>query len=123
MANATTTVTLLAFPNGRRVFEAGGISLRGEVVVSAGNYPAHGIPVSFGVDGAMPSDAQKGFSFGVAYGQAGYVYTLDPQYQTLRVWVQGAAAGDALAELTASSAVPAGVTGDTIWAAAEFNRS
>lgn len=123
MPNATAAATLLAFPNGRRQY-LNGVALRATIAVAAGNYPANGIPLSFDVDGAVPAGVADGFAYGTAYSpSSGFVYQLDPVHQTLRVFVTGTAAGDPLNELASAVAVPAGVTGDTIYASADFNRS
>lgn len=56
---------------------------------------------------------------------AGYVYYyvpgVDASSGTLKIFVQGVAAGDALAEMANNTAIPAGVSGDTILAEIIFN--
>lgn len=52
---------------------------------------------------------------------SGYVYGWNKATNQVEVFVQGAAAGDALAPIT--SAYPSGVTGDTVEFEAQFIRS
>ena len=122
MANATATASLNAFPNGRDL-TLNHIHALGTITVAAGDYPADGIPLSFGIDGLIPADTSS-FVIGRADSpSSGFIYRMDSVNQTLRIFTTGTASGDPLNELTSGGAVPAGVTGDTIYFDAVFNRS
>lgn len=111
MANATASVAVTAFPDGYDNTLSHQWYL-GTITVAAGNYPANGIPLTFNTADFLTSNTP---TFGeILSASSGYTYRFDPTHQTVRIFVQGAAATDPMAEMTTGAAVPAGVTGDTI---------
>lgn len=112
MANSAATYTPNAFPKGHTDF----LDKRGHfgtITISAGNYVTNGIPVSLaGVLYGAPPNPFWGY---LDSPTSGYSYAFDPTNQSVRVY-QCAGSGNPMTELTAGSATPAGVTGDTIQA-------
>ena len=111
---ATSGVTLNPYPTGVANV-LGGILRSGTLAFTAGNYVTDGIPVTFqtGVAGVRqnvkPPFAQ------VESPSSGYVYRYDPGHGTIRIFQGGAAVSEPLAELANATALPAGVTGDTVY--------
>lgn len=130
MATATAVVTINAYPNGVDN------TLRHEVVfgtlavsASPATYLTNGLPVTF--DTASKEKVKSSTlvpMWGFIQGVAGYQYTYDPVHGTIRIFESPAvASAPSVAapgtELTNGSAIPAGVSGDTIFVRFEVNRN
>lgn len=122
MATSTVTLTVGSWPTGQTHTVSPGWQLvQGTAKVNAGDYATGGLPLTWvpltGADGKnfFPSSGYSSLkpTLAIVYGIAGYVYAYDFATNKLLILVQGAAAGDPLAELGATT-MPSGVTGDTI---------
>lgn len=124
MATATVTLTVSAWPAGQTHTVSPGWQLvngTASIQASPGAYATGGLPLTWvpltGASGKnfFPSSGYSSLKPTIAYftGIAGYVYAFDFATNKLMIFVQGAAAGDPLAEL-AAGAIPAAVSGDTI---------
>lgn len=121
MADSTATVTVNAYPDGFEVTNQKarlfGDGSDGKIAITAGSYPATGIPVSFsgliaGINGDT-IDAQ-------IHGLAGYVYIYDRANKSIRIFETGAALSGPLEEVATTT--PTAVTTDTISYVATLNR-
>lgn len=118
MAQATVTVSVAAFPDGREA-TLDKSHVYGTFAVSTGTYVTNGLPVTFGGNDFFESPgALASPTFVMAYSAAtGFQYFYDPVHGTLRIYEQGTAAGP-LPELGNG----ANVTADTVYFHAVFHR-
>lgn len=114
MATSTVTVTLNSYPTGVANV-VGGILISGTLAFGAGDYVTNGLPVTLqeSVAGAR-QNVTPPFA-AIESPSSGYVYRWDPGHGTVRIFIGGAAVSDPLAELANGTALPAGVTGDTVY--------
>lgn len=112
-------VTISPYPNGAE-FAPQKARLWGTVAIGAENYPVDGVPVAFAglVAGAAGSVVTARFYSATS----GYTYVYDPVNLTIRVFYGGAAVSTPSQELASGVAIPAAVTGDTIYFEATLNR-
>lgn len=123
MATATAIVTISAYPNGVDN------TLRHEVVfgtlavqASPATYVTNGLPVTFDSASREKIKANTLVAvWGDIAGVSGFFYQYDVVRKTLRIYQQDGTTGK-LTELANASAIPAGVSGDTIQVRFEFNR-
>jgi hypothetical protein len=128
MANATASLQVSSYPSGQTSTIAPSWQLvLGTVVLVAGNYVANGLAITWN-----PMTNASGGSFypasnlttpALAYfvstTGSGYFYAWDSVHGTLRIQECAASAGPAI-DITSGSALPSGVTGDTIQFLAVF---
>jgi hypothetical protein len=129
MSNAAATLQVSNYPSGQTSTLGPSWQLvSGTVVLTAGNYIANGLPLTWN-----PMTSASGGSFlpasslqttpSIVYFQsitgAGYLYAWDSVHGTLRIQECAGSAGPAV-DITSGSALPAGVTGDTIQFLAVF---
>jgi len=87
--------------------------LFGTIAIGAGTYLTNGLPVVFsGISPASSGDV----AFVVLTSIAGNIYTYDPVNKTIRVYSAYAT------EYTNGATIGAGITGDTIYFAADINK-
>lgn len=132
MATATATPGAYPFPwgvdNTQRFIE-----IRGTIGISASpdTYATGGLAVNWtqmAVDGGFEVPVNAG-SLAVPVGVhfrsvsgSGYIYEWNATNNTIQIFVQGAAAGDALAEMADLAAIPAGVSNDNVQFEATFTK-
>lgn len=90
------------------------IHVLGTIAITAGpaTYPANGIPISLvGLEGMVTAQDPERMRID---GLSGYVYTYDSVHKTIRIFEAPSVPPAPLDELAADSAIPAGVSGDTI---------
>jgi len=107
MSNSAATFTVNPFPNGvddRARFR----ELFGTVAISAGSYPANGIPVTQIDSDPYGSNAPVWLEM---QGVSGYVFIYDPTHVTIRIFES---AGSAAPLTEVSTTTPSGVVSDTI---------
>lgn len=130
MATATATMTLYPYPKGvdntqRRKVLMGTCAVQ----ASPAAYATGGLPITWSQ--LAPSASADGLSEPTttplvadfySISGSGFVYAYNKSTGKLQIFT-GAAAQSALTELTNASAIPAGVSGDTIEVYAEFIRN
>lgn len=114
MSTAAATPTINAYPTGRS-FDGLHYHFYGTIAVGASPaaYVTNGLPLSF--LGSEYTTNQNPFTGTIWSASSGYVYAFDPAHQTLRIFSAAETSGAPLVELGNGTAIPSGVSGDTIY--------
>lgn len=123
MSTATAVVTINSYPNGVDNTQRSEI-VKGTLAIGASplTYVTNGLPITYANNEAIKSLTLTA-NWGVIYGIAGYVYQYDPAHNTVRIYTTAETSGVPLVELTNTTAIPSGVSGDTIYCRFEFARN
>ncbi len=113
MATASCTFTPNAFPKGH-IDHLDSRDLVGTLAIGAspGTYVTNGLPLTSASAQAYSANAPF---WGEIHGISGFQYLFDPTNDTVRIFQQDGTTG-ALTEIGNGVAIPAGVSGDTIYA-------
>lgn len=124
MANATATISVNAFPNGKDN-SMDHMQVYGTVAISASpaTYPTGGLALAW-TDPTIPTPFNPFYVEFQSQSASGYVYRWNASSGNFQIMADaGGAAGAApLEELPNATAIPAGVSGDTIAFHAVFQR-